>query len=117
MFFGEVPFFAPGRHRGGQSTEKGAKREPKVMKKEVRNGKTMAGTVWETYWVVPGRVRATLFPERGAKASTEGSREGSGRIFHDFRSPLGCPWGTISEEKLCFEMMRNFDAQTAHFSL
>ena len=92
------------------------------MKKEVRthlleHAKTMAGTVRETHWVVPGRVRARLFPERGAKASTEGSREGSGRIFHDFRSPLGCPWGTISQEKWGLEMMRNLDAQTAHFSL
>ena len=92
------------------------------MKKEVRthlleHAKTMAGTVRETHWVVPGRVRARLFPERGAKTSTEGSREGSGRIFHDFRSPLGCPWGTISQEKWGLEMMRTLDAQTAHFSL
>ena len=62
------------------------------MKKEARrhlleHAKTMAGTVRETYGVVPGMVRATLFSERGAKASTEGSREGSRRIFHDFRSP------------------------------
>ena len=104
MFFGDVPFFAPGRHVGAQSARKGAKREPKVMKKEVRShlpehAKSMAGAVREAYWEVLGRARDTLFSRRGAKASTEGSREGSRRIFRDFGSPLGAPWGTILDEK------------------
>ena len=74
------------------------------MKKEVQShlpehAKSMAGTVREAYWEVPGRARDTVFSRRGAKASTEGSRERSRRIFHDFGSPLGAPWGTILEEK------------------
>ena len=91
---------------GAQSAEKGVKREPKVMKKEVRShllehAKTMAGTVREAYGEVPGRARDTLFAARGAKASPEGSREGSKRIFHDFGCPLGVPWGVILGEKGC----------------
>ena len=105
--FGGGPFFAPGPHWDAHCGEKGAKWEPKVMKKKIRtrlleHAKTMAGTVRETYGVVPGRARATLFSERGAKTSTEGSREGSRRIFHDFRCPLGCPWDTILEEQKVF---------------
>ena len=74
------------------------------MKKEVRShlpehAKSMAGTVRETYREAPGGARETLFSRRGAKASTEGSREGSRRIFHDFGSPLGAPWGTVLGEK------------------
>ena len=77
------------------------------MKKVVRmhlveHAKTMAGTVREAYGEVPGRVQETLFSERGAKASSEGSREGSRRIFHDFGCPLGFPWGSISDEKAVF---------------
>jgi len=92
------------------------------MKKEVRthlleHAKTMAGTVRETYGVVLGRVRATPFSDHGAKASTEGSREGCRMIFHDFRSPLGCPWATILPEKGCLKMMRNLDAKKVHFGL
>jgi len=65
VFLGR-PFFAPGRHLGAQSARKGAKREPKMMKKEVRShlperAKTMAGTVRETYGEVPGGARDTLF--------------------------------------------------------
>ena len=107
MFFDVLwgrPFFAPGRHLGAQSARKGAKREPEVMKKEVQShlpehAKSMAGTAREAYWEIPGRARDTVFSRHGAKASTSGSRERSRRIFHDFRSPLGVPWGTILEEK------------------
>ena len=106
MFWGR-PFFAPRRHLGAQSAEKGVKREPKMMKKMVRghlveHAKTMAGTVREAYGEVPGRVQETLFSERGAKASSEGSREGSRRFFHDYGCPLGFPWGSISDEKAVF---------------
>ena len=74
------------------------------MKKQVlshlpEHAKSMAGTVREAYGEVPGRARDTLFSRRGAKASTEGSREGSRRIFHDFGPPLGAPWDTILGEK------------------
>jgi len=100
MCFQNVSFSSPGQHLGAQGARKGAKREPKVMKNEVRrhlleHAKTMAGTVREAYGEVPGRVQATLFSARGAKASHLGSREGSKRIFHDFGCPLGAPWGTI----------------------
>ena len=93
-----------------------------MMKKIIRghlveHAKTMAGTVREAYGVVPGRVRATLFSDHGAKASTEGSQERSGVIFHDFWSPLGCPWATILQEKGCLKMMRNLDAKKVHFGL
>ena len=78
MCFRNVSFSPPGRHLGAQGAGKGAKREPKVMKKEVRrhlleHAKTMAGTVREAYGEVPGRVQETLFSELGAKASPEGS--------------------------------------------
>ena len=64
---------------GAQGVRKGAKMEPKVMKKMdwrhlVEHAKTMAGTVREPYGEVPGRVQETLFSERGAKATLEGSR-------------------------------------------
>ena len=77
------------------------------MKKEVRShllehAKTMAGTVREAYGEVPGRARDTLFAARGAKASPEGSWEGSKRIFHDLGCPLGVPWGVILGEKAVF---------------
>ena len=107
MFWGDVPFCAPGRHLGAQGDRKGTKREPKVMKKEVRrhlveHAKTMAGTVREAYRGVPVRVQETLFSERGAKVSSEGSREVSRRIFHEFGCPLGFPWGSISDKKPVF---------------
>ena len=100
------PFFAPGRHLGAQGGRKGTKREPKVMKKEVRrhlveHAKTMAGTVREAYGEVPGRARDTLLSARGAKARLLGSREGSKRIFHDLGCPLGIPWGVIWGEEVC----------------
>jgi len=87
-----------------------------MMKKEVRShvpehAKSMAGTVREAYWEVPGKARDRPFSRRGAKASTEGSREGSRRIFHDFGSPLGAPWGTILAEKCGFKVMRKIDAK------
>ena len=102
-----VSFSPPGRHLGAQGARKGTKMEPKVMKKVdwrhlVEHAITMAGTVWEPFWEVPGRIQETLFSERGAKATPEESREGSGRIFHDLGSPLGVPWGTILGEKVCF---------------
>ena len=70
------------------------------MKKMVRrhlveHAKTMAGTVREAYGEVPGRDQEALFSKCGAKASPEGSPEGSGTIFHDFGFPLGVPQGTI----------------------
>ena len=76
------------------------------MKKEVRShllehAKTMAGTVREAYGEVPGRVQETLFATRGAKASPEGSRGGSKRIFHEFGAPLGLPWVVILRENGC----------------
>jgi len=92
------------------------------MKKEDRthlleHAKTMAGTVREAYGVVPGRVRATLFSDHGAKASTAGSQERSRMIFHDFWSPLGCAWATILQEKGCLKMIWNLDARKVHFGL
>ena len=86
MFLGDVPFCTSGYHLGAQGDRKGTKREPKVMKKEVRShlvehAKTMASTLREAYGEVPGRVQETLFSERGAKASSEGSRKVSRRIF------------------------------------
>ena len=107
MCFGDVSFSPPGRHLDAQGARKGAEREPKVIEKEVRrhlveHAKTMAGTVREAYGEVPGRVQETLFSERGTKASPEGSREGSGTIFHDFGSPLGTPWGTILRKSVFF---------------
>ena len=72
VFLGR-PFSAPGRHLGAQSARKGAKREPKMMKKEARShlperAKTMAGTVRETYWEVPGGARDRPFFETRHKS-------------------------------------------------
>ena len=68
VFWGRL-FFAPGRHLGAQSARKGSKREPKVMKKEVRrhlveHAKTMAGIVREAYGEIPGRFRNHFFRTR-----------------------------------------------------
>ena len=81
---------------GAQGGRKGAKREPKVMKKEVRrhlleHAKTMAGTVREAYGEVPGRVQETLFAARGAKASPEWSRGGQRGFF----MILGALWDSL----------------------
>ena len=105
MFPGRF-FSSPGRHLNAQGARKSTKRKPKVMKKEVRShlpehAKSMAGTVREAYWEVPGRARDTLFSRCGAKVSPEGFQEVSGRIFYDFGSPLGGPWGIILGEKEC----------------
>jgi len=67
------PFFAPGRHLGAQSARKGTEMEPEMMKKEVRRhlperAKTMAGTVRETYWEVPGGARDRPFFETRHKS-------------------------------------------------
>jgi len=77
------------------------------MKKGVRwhlleRAKTMAGTVREAYWVVPGRARDALFSRLGATVSPEGLREVSRRTFCDFGSPLRGPRGIILGEKRRF---------------
>ena len=104
--FWNISFSPLGWHSAAQGAGKGGKRDPRVMKKEVlghplEHAKTMAGTVREAYREVPGRVQETLFAARGAKASPEGSRGGSKRIFHDFGCPLGLPWVVILREIGC----------------
>ena len=59
---------------GAQGARKGAKMEPKVMKKMVwrhlvEQAQTMAGTVREAYGEVLVRAQEALFWERGVKAS------------------------------------------------
>ena len=61
MCFWNVSFSPPGHHLGAQAAREVAKRELKVIEKEVRRH----------FGQVPGRVQEA--PECSAKASSEGS--------------------------------------------